>query len=122
MRARVRRHNLFARQLAAAVEASPVLELLAPVSLSISCFRYVPKSLRDCGTETQLLNALNREILKRLHREHRYTPSSTELHGMVAIRPCYINPRTQPADVEGLILAVERLGQEVWEEHQRGTA
>ncbi len=42
MRERVTRHNAFARHLAGLVQASPVLELLAPVTLSICCFRYVP--------------------------------------------------------------------------------
>ena len=66
------------------------------------------------------MRASESSILKRLHREHRYTPSGTELNGVFAIRPCFINPRTAEQDVEGLRLAVERLGQEVWEEHQRG--
>ena len=118
MRARVHAHNSFARQLAARVQASPVLELVAPVTLSICCFRYVPLELRATNTVTQLLNGLNREILKRLHHEHRYVPSSTELNGAFAIRPCYINPRTTSTDVDGLFQAVERIGGQVWREHQ----
>lgn len=118
MRARVRRHNFFARQLAARVQASPVLELLSPVTLSICCFRYVPLELRGRDTVTQTLNDLNREIVKRLHSAHHYVPSGTELNGAFAIRPCYINPRTTLADVDGLAQEVERLGPQVWHEHQ----
>ena len=33
-----------------------------------------------------------------------------------AIRPCYINPRTTLAEVDGLADEVERLGMEVWKE------
>jgi len=114
MRARVVRHNGYARELARLVLASPVLELLAPVALSICCFRYVPPELAG-GTEyTDTLNELNREILKRLHHEHHHIPSSTEIHGQFAIRPCYINPRTSPDEVSGLAGAVERIGSEVW--------
>lgn len=114
VKARVCAHNSYARQLRARVIASPVLELLAPVTLSICCFRYVPKGVDGNGSADALLNDLNREILKRLHHEHRYIPSSTELNGAFAIRPCYINPRTTPADVDGLVCAIERLGDQIW--------
>jgi glutamate/tyrosine decarboxylase-like PLP-dependent enzyme len=66
MSARVRRHNAFARHLAGLIERSPVLELLAPVTLSICCFRYVPAELRGRLGSEQALNDLNREVLKRL--------------------------------------------------------
>ena len=114
MRARVVLHNSYARELARLVELSPVLELLAPVTLSICCFRYVPAELRGDTRHTERLNDLNREILQRLHREHHHVPSSTEIHGQFAIRPCYINPRTAPEDVPGLVTAVERIGAATW--------
>ena len=118
MGARVRRHNSFARRLAGLVEQSPVLELLAPVTLSICCFRYAPPELRGRGGSEQALNDLNREVLTRLHHEHHHIPSSTEIDGAFAIRPCYINPRTTLADVEGLATAVERIGARVWGERK----
>jgi glutamate/tyrosine decarboxylase-like PLP-dependent enzyme len=114
MRARVSLHNSYARELARLVQSSPVLELLAPVSLSICCFRYVPIELQGDTGNTETLNDLNREILDRLHREHHHIPSSTEISGQFAIRPCYINPRTTPSDVAGLATAVERIGAETW--------
>ena len=114
VQARVCAHNSFARQLQERVNASPVLELLAPVRLSICCFRYVPQSVNGNGSANALLNDLNREILKRLHHEHRHIPSSTELNGAFAIRPCYINPRTTLADVDDLVCAIERLGDQIW--------
>lgn len=116
MRARVSRHNSFARHLADRIRASPVLELLAPVSLSICCFRYVPSEVRGREGNAHTLNDLNRDILTRLHREHHHIPSSTEINGLFAIRPCYINPRTTVGDVDGLVQAVERLGAQAWGE------
>ena len=113
MRTRVQVHNSFARELARLVEESPVLELLAPVTLSICCFRYVPLDLGD-GRNTEILNDLNREILQQLHQEHHHVPSSTEINGQFAIRPCYINPRTTRNDVTGLATAVERIGAVTW--------
>jgi glutamate/tyrosine decarboxylase-like PLP-dependent enzyme len=114
MRARVRRHNHFARHLAALVGASPSLELLSPVTLSICCFRYVPQDLGGRDDATQTLNDLNREIIRRLHQGKHHVPSSTEINGAFAIRPCYINPRTSLADVGDLAQEVERLGEQVW--------
>ncbi len=114
MRARVSLHNSYARELARLVQSSPVLELLAPVSLSICCFRYLPIELQGDTGNTETLNNLNREILDRLHRENHHIPSSTEISGQFAIRPCYINPRTPPSDVLGLATAVERIGAETW--------
>ncbi len=114
MRERVMRHNSFARNLAELVQASPVLELLAPVTLSICCFRYVPVKLQGDVASVDTLNALNRQIVERLHQEHHHIPSSTEIDGQFAIRPCYINPRTRQEDVEDLARAVERIGAGVW--------
>jgi glutamate/tyrosine decarboxylase-like PLP-dependent enzyme len=116
MAARVRRHNAFARHLAGLVERSPDLELLAPMTLSICCFRFFPAELRGRTGNEQALNELNREILARLHHEHHHVPSSTEIEGAFAIRACYINPRTTLADVEDLPVAVERIGDQVWSE------
>jgi glutamate/tyrosine decarboxylase-like PLP-dependent enzyme len=92
------------------------MELLAPVTLSICCFRYVPTELQGANGNTETLNSLNREILRRLHREYHHIPSSTEINGQFAIRPCYINPRTALSDVDGLAEAVERIGKETWEQ------
>ena len=121
MRERVERHCGFARHLAERVKVSPVLELLAPVSLSICCFRYVPAELRGKPGATERLNELNREIVTRLHHGHRHIPSSTEINGAFAIRPCYINPRTTLAEVDGLADEVERIGAEVWKEMEKTT-
>ena len=111
-RDRVRRHNDFARHLAERVEASEVLELLAPVTLSICCFRYVPP---DRPGSEEALNELNREVVRCVQERGRCAPSGTELRGAFAIRPCYINPRSTLADVEALIEEVETCGAAVWE-------
>jgi aromatic-L-amino-acid/L-tryptophan decarboxylase len=120
MRERVRRHNFFARHLAELVAASPVLELCAPVTLSICCFRYVPRGWRGKSKATEQVNQLNRELLVRLHNEHHHIPSGTELDGKFVIRACYLNPRTTLADVDGLAAAVRRIGEQLWREKQRG--
>lgn len=111
---RIRRHNRFARDLAARVQASPVMELLAPPTLSICCFRYVPPSLPQGARGQELLNELNRAVLRRMHERGRAVPSGTELQGRFAIRPCFINPRTTTSDVDALFEEVEECGAAVW--------
>ncbi len=109
MRARVRRHNDFARRLADRIEASPSLELMAPVTLSTCCFRYRPAGLADRDS----LNELNRKLIVQLHNEHHHVPSNTRLGHDFVLRACYINPRTTLEDVDGLIDSVERIGAEL---------
>lgn len=114
MRRRVRTHIEFAQHLAALVDDAPELELLAPVTLSICCFRYVPQNEPGAVDGPFSLNDLNREILKRLHAEARHVPSSTEIGGKFAIRVCYINPRTTRTEVDDLVKAVVRTGGNLW--------
>jgi aromatic-L-amino-acid/L-tryptophan decarboxylase len=105
IRARVIRDNGFARRLAGIVERHPELELLRPPTLSICCFRYRPASPDESD-----LDELNEAILRRLRAEGRFFPSSTRVAGAYAIRPCYINPRTTVAEVDGLAEAVVAAG------------
>jgi aromatic-L-amino-acid decarboxylase len=105
MQERVTRHNDFARHLASRVEADRRLELLAPPSLSICCFRYTAPGLGDVE-----LDDLNAEIARRLRACGTYVPTTTRVGGRFAIRPCYINPRTRLADVDGLADQGRKLG------------
>jgi aromatic-L-amino-acid/L-tryptophan decarboxylase len=94
-----------AAHLARLVDAHPDLERLAPVALNVVCFRF-------CGgaSKGETLNALNREILIRLHEEGVAVPSSTTLAGRFALRVAITNHRTRREDLETLIDAVVRLG------------
>lgn len=103
IRDRVRRHLDFARHLEQRVDADSRLEVVAPATLSICCFRYR-------APDESFANALNARIAKRLRAETRFVPSTTVVSGRYAIRPCYINPRTTLGDVDGLVDAVARLG------------
>ncbi len=109
MRARVTRHLDCARHVATLVEAHPELELLAPPVLSICCFRYHPPSIRDSGT----LERLNEEILARVQSRGRVTPSSTRVNNKLAIRPCFIGPRSTLADADALVAEVLAAAKEV---------
>ena len=67
MRERVRRHNDFARVVAAQVRGSDELELLSEPQLSVCCFRYRPAGWEDGAR----LDELNAAILAELRREGR---------------------------------------------------
>lgn len=117
IRERVMRHNDFARHLASRVEEDDRLELLALPTLSICCFRYRPPQLEE--TE---LDELNAEIARRLRAEGAYVPSTTRVAGKLAIRPCYINPRTSRAEVHGLADRVRQIGDSLVSREIRGMA
>jgi aromatic-L-amino-acid/L-tryptophan decarboxylase len=106
VRARIRRDNDLARQLAERVTASDRLELLAEPVLSICCFRYAAPDIDD-------LDAFNAALARRLVRETPYLPSSTVVNGRFAIRPCFINSRTEVEHVDAFADAVTALGDDL---------
>jgi glutamate/tyrosine decarboxylase-like PLP-dependent enzyme len=103
---RVERDCGFARRVAERATSHPRLELLLEPDLSIACFRYRPPAGHD-------VNAVNRQILERLRRRSPFIPTSTMVGGAFAIRPCFINPRTAEAHVDGLVDEVIRLGDDL---------
>jgi aromatic-L-amino-acid decarboxylase len=105
LRERIVRDNTYARTLAAQVRENPSLELLVEPELSICCFRY-----RRDGYDETAHDELNLELVRRLHAETPYVPSATRVNGHFAVRPCFINPRTDERDVVGLVEAVCRIG------------
>ena len=109
VQATVRRDLGFARRLEDRVRDEPRLELLTEAELSVVCFRFVPPGESDEAA----LEALNSQVLRRLHRDTPFVPSSTKVGGRLALRPCFINPRTTEADVDGLADAVVAIGTEL---------
>ncbi len=105
MRERVVLHNNFARHLASRVEKDDRLELLAAPVLSICCFRYGAPQAEEAN-----LDELNANIVNHLRAEGIYVPSTTRVNGKLAIRPCYINPRTRISEVDGLVDQVREIG------------
>jgi aromatic-L-amino-acid decarboxylase len=109
---RIRRHVGFARHTAERATAEPHLELLMEPQLSVVCFRYLPVGAAP-GVRSDDVDATNRRILERLRNETGLVPSSTVVDGRLAIRPCFINPRTTAVEVDGLVDAVLRFGGEL---------
>jgi aromatic-L-amino-acid decarboxylase len=106
MAQRIRHHNDMATYIATAAKAHPNLELLLEPTLSICCFRYVAPGIED-------LNAFNRRLHRRLIRENENMPSTTQVNGKLALRPCFIGARTNQAHAENLVRDVLRIGQQL---------
>ena len=77
-------------------------ELLAPVELSICCFRYVPAQKFD----EHELNQLNERIMAAVQKGGRAYLSNATVSGKFALRACITNFRTTKADIEQTLLVV----------------
>lgn len=76
-------------------------ELLAPVELSICCFRYVPKNAQESD-----LNQLNEKIMSAVQKGGRAYLSNATVNGKFALRACITNFRTTKADIEETLRVV----------------
>jgi len=79
------------------VKASGDFEMLAPVELSIFCFRHVPKGF------TGDLDAFNERLLVKLQRAGSTYLSNARIGGKFALRGCVLNYRTTKADMERVL-------------------
>ncbi len=93
-----------AQYLESLVNASNKLEMLAPVPLNICAFRYVFEDNND---------ALNEEIVVRLQESGVAVPSTTVINGQMAIRVNLTNHRTRNSDLDTLVEAITKIGDEL---------
>jgi aromatic-L-amino-acid decarboxylase len=98
-----------ARDLADRIRAAPDLELMAPPSLSVVCFRFLDPAAND----ESLLASLNRRLLDRLQLDGEAFLTGTELHGRFVLRACIVNHRSTRDDVGRVVAAVRRVGAEL---------
>ncbi|HMK73302.1 MAG TPA: aminotransferase class V-fold PLP-dependent enzyme [Myxococcaceae bacterium] len=108
-RAAIRADLTHARQLAKLVGEAPELELLAPVELSAVCFRH----RAGPGASEAEANRFNAAILKKVIARGRVYFSNTTLDGRFALRACFVNHRTEAADVEAIVPEVLAAAHEV---------
>jgi glutamate/tyrosine decarboxylase-like PLP-dependent enzyme len=88
-----------ARYFAQLVEASDDFELMAPVELSIFCFRYLPPGTRTDGE----LDRLNERIMVGVQQAGSSYLSNATVNGRFALRGCVLNYRTTRQDMEILL-------------------
>ncbi|MPY75502.1 MAG: cytochrome D ubiquinol oxidase subunit I [Alphaproteobacteria bacterium] len=101
----VANHCRIAASTAALVNRKAELELLAPQFLNIVCLRYV-----DADLPEDTLNRLNQKIVETLHEEGIAAPSTCRIDGILAIRACFSNHRTEQSDADYMIDQIVRLG------------
>ncbi len=80
------------------------LELLAPVSLNVVCFRYRAEMGEDA------LNQLNQELLLRLQESGIAVLSGTTLKNRYALRAAIVNHRSKHSDFDKLVRTVRQIG------------
>jgi glutamate/tyrosine decarboxylase-like PLP-dependent enzyme len=79
------------------VKASDDFEMLAPVELSIFCFRHVPKGFSGN------LDAYNERLLVAVQRAGSTYLSNARVRGKFALRGCVLNYRTTKKDMERVL-------------------
>lgn len=104
------------------VQASDDFEMLAPVELSIFCFRYVPPRMKFAlaGTDEIArgkldleLDRLNERLLVQLQRDGSSYLSNALVRGRFALRGCVMNYRTTLRDMEILLDDLRRAAAEI---------
>ena len=86
-------------------------ELLAPVELSICCFRYLPRDAKESQPDVRAsvpergsarvdVNQLNEKIMAAVQKDGRAYLSNATVNGKFALRACITNFRTTKADIE----------------------
>jgi aromatic-L-amino-acid decarboxylase len=95
--------NSLATYLGKIVTTADDFELLAPVELSICCFRYVPPELKGNDAE---LNKVNERIMEVVQKGGRAYLSNATVNGKFALRACITNFRTTKADIDQTVEAV----------------
>jgi aromatic-L-amino-acid/L-tryptophan decarboxylase len=105
--AHAKRHNTLAQFIASLIDDIPDLELVAPVELSIVCFRYVPAHLR--GDEEQL-DTLNKRIMEEDQAGGNAFVNGTILHGRFVLRSSALHYALTEDDVVAIVEEVLRVG------------
>jgi glutamate/tyrosine decarboxylase-like PLP-dependent enzyme len=96
-----------ARYLTELIDAAPELELTAPFSLNVVCFRYIKPGLDDAA-----LDALNKKILVEIQEQGIAAPSGTVVGGKYVLHVAHTNHRSGREDFEVLVREVIRIGEE----------
>ncbi len=97
-----------AHHLSALLAAEPSIEVIAPASINIVCFRY-----RSEGLAGEELKALNTEIMLQLQEAGIAALSDTTVCGQHCLRVAINNHRTRREDLDLLVREIVRLGSRI---------
>jgi glutamate/tyrosine decarboxylase-like PLP-dependent enzyme len=117
LRAAIGNNLACAAALASKIDRSGDFERLAPVELSIVCFRHVPAEARprlEAGGANRddverRLDAWNERLLVALQRDGSSYMSNAPVAGRFALRACIMNHRTTLEDMDVLLADLRRL-------------
>jgi len=98
--------NSLAQYFGKQISAADDFELVAPVELSICCFRYLPPSMRSSNVNETQLNDLNTRLMNAVQRSGKAYVSGANVNGKVALRACITNFRTTRADIDLTLEAI----------------
>lgn len=119
MRAAVEKDLACAARLASLIDAAGDFERLAPVELSIVCFRHVPEGSRAALASAtsaperekaeRALDAWNERLLVAVQRDGSSYLSNAAVGGRFALRACVMNHRTTLDDMDRLLDDIRRV-------------
>jgi aromatic-L-amino-acid/L-tryptophan decarboxylase len=113
---RISHDAALARYLGARVEEHDEFELMTPVGLSITCFRYVPTGLfssdhrHDEQEQDEYLDLLNNRLMTEIQLDGRVYCSNAVLGDRFCLRSCIVNYRTEAEDMDALLDVASELG------------
>ena len=113
---RISHDAALARYLGARAEESDEFELMTPVGLSITCFRYVPVDLsasdprQDAPGREEYLDLLNNRLMTEIQLDGRVYCSNAVLGDRFCLRSCIVNYRTEAEDMDALLDVASELG------------
>jgi aromatic-L-amino-acid/L-tryptophan decarboxylase len=108
LRAAIDGNLALARYLTDRVASAADLEVMAPPSLSVVCFRLLKPPLDDGA-----LDRFNRVVLERLQLSGEAFLTGTELRGRFVLRACIVNYRSRRADIDRMLSALRSIGRDV---------
>ena len=88
----------------------PDFQVVAPTTLSITCFRYVPPDLPKGAGRDDYLDELNERLMTELQLDGRVFPSNAVLNGRFVLRSCIVNFRTEAEQMDLLLDVAAELG------------
>lgn len=106
----VTRCNRVASVLGQMVEESSDMELLAPVSLSVVNFRYLPQQATAEPTD---IDALNEQISSEISACGEAHLPTSRVNGAVSLRACFLHYENDESDAHHLLQLTRRIAQDI---------
>ncbi|WP_280403334.1 pyridoxal phosphate-dependent decarboxylase family protein [Nocardia brasiliensis] len=101
----IERHLDVTAHLGQVVDAAADFELLAPVQLCVTCFRYRPPGVAEAD-----LDDLNARLGAAVLADGRVYVGTTKYRGVTALRPTFVNWRITEPEADLLIEVIRELG------------